>query len=102
MNGNLGDDFLKRYEYKVPGGKLLRAKIKIKENKIESLQVTGDFFLLPETDLEKLEKQLIGMRTDQDLIEEKIITFFSEMKTIIAGASSKDFVHVIISALKQS
>ena len=85
----------------MPGGKLLRAKIKIKENKIESLQVTGDFFLLPETDLEQLEKQLIGMRTDQDLIEEKISTFFSEMKTIIAGASPKDFVHVIISALKQ-
>ena len=101
MNGYLGDDSLKRYEYKVPGGKLLRAKIITKEDKIIFLQVTGDFFLLPETDLEKLETQLVGMSTNQDIVEEKIFTFFSEKKTIIAGATPKDFAHVIVSALKQ-
>lgn len=99
MNGNLGDDILNRYEYKVPGGKLLCAKVKTKENKIISIQVTGDFFLLPETDLEKLEKELIGMKTDPVVIKEKIVTFFTEMKTSIAGASPEDFAHVIISAL---
>ena len=91
---------MKRYEYKVPGGKLLCAKVKTEDNKISFIQFTGDFFLLPETDLEDLENQLMGDRIDADKITEKIIGFFQERKTVIAGAKPEDFAYVLNNALK--
>ena len=48
-----------RSEYKVPGGKLLRAKAEAEAGKIKFLQVSGDFFMSPETDLEELEDPLL-------------------------------------------
>ena len=91
---------MKRYEYKVPGGKLLCAKVKTENNKISFIQFTGDFFLLPETDLEDLEKQLIGISTNPDTISKKIVSFFKDRKTVIAGAKSEDFAFVLNNALK--
>ena len=93
---------MRKFEYKVPGGKLLRAKVKIKEEKITALQISGDFFLLPETDLEELEEQLIGIGTAPDPIKEKVTVFFSERHTTIVGASPEDFAHVINKAISSS
>ena len=67
---------MKRCEYKVPGGKLLCAKVEAEDDKITFLQISGDFFLLPETDLEDLEGQLLGLETDPESIREKVVTFF--------------------------
>ena len=63
--------------------------------------ITGDFFLLPETDLEELEKHLIGNTTDPDNISKKIVSFLKKKETVIAGAKPEDFVHVLNNALKQ-
>jgi lipoate-protein ligase A len=90
---------LKRFEYKVPGGKLLRAKVEDHDGRISFLQITGDFFLLPETDLEELESRLIGHSLDPKKISETIIDFFGAKKTTIAGACPADFAYVINSAL---
>jgi len=90
---------LKRFEYKVPGGKLLRAKVEDRDGRISFLQITGDFFLLPETDLEVLENKLIGYPVDAEKISETVASFFTERKTTIAGASPADFAYVINSAL---
>jgi len=91
---------MKRCEYKVPGGKLICAKAETKNNKITFLQFTGDFFLLPETDLEDLERLLMGTSTDPDEITEKIVGFLKERKTVIAGAKPEDFAHVLKEAIK--
>jgi lipoate-protein ligase A len=99
MNGVSGDKFLKRYEYKVPGGKLLCAKVETKDNHISFIQITGDFFLLPETDLEDLETQLVGMQITTEKIKDKVINFFNSRNTIIAGASPKDFAYIIERAI---
>ena len=91
---------MKRCDYKVPGGKLLCAKVETKDDKISFLQYTGDFFLLPETDLEDLEKQLIGTKTDPDLLRDIVVSFFTKRKTVIAGAKPEDFAYVLNEALK--
>ena len=91
---------MKRCEYKVPGGKLLCAKVETEDDKISFLQFTGDFFLLPETDLEELENRLIGQKTDPDTLRETIVSFFTEQKTTIAGAKPEDFAYVLNTALK--
>ena len=90
---------MKRCEYKVPGGKLLCAKVEVQDDKIVFLQISGDFFLLPETDLEDLEGQLLELEIDPESIREKVVTFFTERKTTIVGASPKDFAHVINTAI---
>jgi lipoate-protein ligase A len=91
---------MKRCEYKVPGGKLICAKAETQDNKITFLQFTGDFFLQPETDLEDLERHLIGTSTDPKEITQKIVDFLNKRKTIIAGAKPEDFAHVLNTALK--
>ena len=91
---------MRRFDYKVPGGKLLCAKVEAKDGTITFLQFTGDFFLLPETDLETLEERLLGHKTDPEKINETIVDFFTDRKTIIAGAEPEDFAYVLINALK--
>ena len=90
---------MKRCEYKVPGGKLLCAKLEVKDDKISYIQISGDFFLLPETDLEDLEVELIDMGTDPDTIKEKVSSFFGVRNTTIVGASPEAFAHVINTAI---
>lgn len=89
-----------RSEFKVPGGKLLRAKAEAEAGKINFIQATGDFFMTPETDLEDLEEKLLGTPVNPEAVREAVCTFFRERGTVITGASPEDFAHVIISALK--
>ena len=89
-----------RSEFKVPGGKLLRARVETIKGKITFVQVTGDFFMKPETDLEELEELLLGSPTEQDTIRETVCAFFGERGTVITGASPEDFALVINDALR--
>jgi len=92
---------VKKFEYKVPGGKLLRAKLEIGNGRITSLQLSGDFFMEPETDLEELETRLTGFKVEPAVyIEQTVLSFFTSHKTMIAGASPKDFAYVINQAVK--
>src|SRR5436189_1545085 len=43
-------------DYKAPGGKMLRIRIREKDGRIESAKISGDFFLIPEESLSKLER----------------------------------------------
>src|SRR5437660_9193784 len=45
-------------DYKAPGGKLLRVRLRETGGRIESAKISGDFFLLPEDRLAKLEIML--------------------------------------------
>lgn len=91
---------VKRFEYKVPGGKLLRAKVEVEDEKIRYLQLTGDFFMQPETDLEELEARLIGCPADPAAVERAITDFFSTKRTVMAGACPTDFAHVVNQAIR--
>ena len=90
-----------RSEYKVPGGKLLRAKASSEDGRITFLQVSGDFFMNPETDLEELETELLGGSSKKEDIDTAVKTFFDSKSTLIAGASPDDFVKVIVEALSR-
>lgn len=90
-----------KVEFKVPGGKLLRVKSEISDGKIDSIRVTGDFFMTPEEDLESLEEALIGQPADPRTIGEFVNKFFAERKTVMMGASPSDFAHIISESIKQ-
>jgi lipoate-protein ligase A len=92
---------VKRFEYKVPGGKLLRAKLEIENGRIMALQLSGDFFMEPETDLEELETKLTGFKAEPAAhVEATVVSFFTSHKTRMTGAGPKDFAYVINQAIK--
>ncbi len=51
-------------EYKVPGGKLVVADIAVVDGQLAGVQVSGDFFLEPDTALDLINKALHGLPAD--------------------------------------
>ena len=51
-------------------GKLIRIRAKFKDDKIEDIKITGDFYIYPENSIELLEEKLKGVRIED---VEKII-----------------------------
>lgn len=48
-------------EYKVPGGKLVVADLEVIDNQFRNVEISGDFFLEPETALESMTAAIEGM-----------------------------------------
>lgn len=46
-----------------------------RENTIDSITISGDFFLYPEEALEALEVQLIGTKLERDILKQDIDTY---------------------------
>ena len=47
---------------KVPNGKMLKVRVKFEKERIESIRITGDFFIHPEDSIEDLETAFKGSR----------------------------------------
>lgn len=87
-------------EYKVEGGKLVKAQVIIDGNRIRKVKVTGDFFLYPEELLEELEEVLIGNSLDEPSLTEVIRGIIEKRNATLLGVSPEDFVKCIIMAGK--
>ncbi len=51
-------------EYKSPGGKLVVADVEVAGGRLEQVNISGDFFLEPDSALEDINAALIGMSAD--------------------------------------
>ena len=51
-------------EYKVPGGKLVVVDLELADDHIAKVQVSGDFFLEPDTALDAIDAALCGLPAD--------------------------------------
>ncbi|HET7562954.1 MAG TPA: biotin--protein ligase [Rhodanobacteraceae bacterium] len=51
-------------EYKMPGGKLVVADLEVRAGKLAQVQISGDFFLEPDTALAVIDAALEGLRAD--------------------------------------
>jgi lipoate---protein ligase len=85
-------------DYKAPGGKMLRVRLKEKEGRIASAKISGDFFLIPEESLSKLEKMLEDVRLDERELRLLVDRFFRGTNAQGLGVSSDDFVKAILAA----
>ncbi len=90
-----------RAELKVPGGKLIRIECAVKNGKIVSAKITGDFFMHPEETINSLEKNLVGSSISDKDIERHVNESLKADITLI-GASNADFTSVIIQAIRGS
>ncbi len=89
-------------EFKVPGGKLIRARVEVVNGKVKFVRFTGDFFMTPEEDLEELENRLIGIEANPDGAREAVISYFKAKGTSIVGGTPEDFAHVLAMALRSA
>jgi len=89
---------MRRIDYKVPEGKLLRIEADIDNNTIKNIKIHGDFFIHPETGLIEIENSLKGSTID-DKLEDRLTILTKDMKMI--GVCAKDIVHVLKKFIKQ-
>ena len=92
---------LRAADYKAPGGKLVRVRLKEEDGIIRTVKITGDFFLIPEESLGKLEKILEDTPLREQELRLLVDRFFRGTGAQGLGVSSDDFVKAILSAREE-
>jgi hypothetical protein len=86
---------LKVADYKVHGGKMLKVKLVLNGQMIDSVTILGDFFLHPESAIETIEEKLRGCRVDIESLTNKIQGVLDEQTATIIGATALDIAKAI-------
>ena len=87
--------------YKAAKG-LIKVNVHVHEKTIDSIQISGDFFLYPEDCLWELEKALHGIETQRTHILTAIQRFFGEEQILTPGVTAEDFTQAILLAIKNT
>jgi len=85
-------------QYKVEGGKLVKAQLETEGTRIKKVKITGDFFLHPEELIEGLEKTMEGTTLYEQVLADRIEAFLKKNKAVLLGASPEDFARCIVMA----
>ncbi len=91
---------MKQFSYKVPGGKLIKVKIFVEDNRIRDITITGDFFLHPEECILAIEENLSDCQLEPDRILKQIDNALMSMDARLIGATPSDFVFAIMKAVE--
>lgn len=54
-------------EYKIPGGKLVVVDLAVRDGRLADVQVSGDFFLEPDSALDTIDAALCGLPAASDV-----------------------------------
>jgi len=92
----MGGTGLLSADYKGPGGKLVRVRLKQENGLISSVKITGDFFLVPEESLPKLEKMLEDVPIKEQELQILIDRFFRGTGAQGLGITADDLVKAIL------
>jgi len=85
-------------DYKALGGKLVRVRLSESNGIIAKVEITGDFFLVPEEDLPRLEAMLVGAKLDGPAVKTVVDDFFRKTHAEGLGVTRDDFVNAIVSS----
>lgn len=85
-------------DYKAPDGKLLRVRLRETDGRIESAKISGDFFLIPEDSLPKLEMMLEDVPLREQELKLLVDRFFRGTSAKGLGVAPDDFVKAILAA----
>lgn len=77
---------------------MVRVRLTERDGRIESVQLSGDFFLIPEDSLQKLVKMLVDVRLDEGELKLLLDRFFRGTQAQGLGVSPDDFVKAILAA----
>ena len=82
--------------YKVPDGKLLKVFLEKEEERIQTITITGDFFMYPEEKIEELERMLVGEELHEEKLHRSIQTFVEQEGLELFGVDIESLVQVIL------
>ena len=94
----MGGTTLLSADYKAPGGKLVRVRLIEADGLIESAKISGDFFLIPEDSLPKLEMMLEDVPLREQELKLLVDRFFRGTNAQGLGVAPDDFVKAILAA----
>lgn len=82
---------------KVPGGKLIRIEVEHDGRKINSVKITGDFFLHPEDALEDIERVISGasIKEAEREVAAKIAALVASKKVEMVGINPEAVARVV-------
>jgi len=83
--------------YKARGG-LIRTAQEIKENTIETIDISGDFQFYPKSELSGLEKELRKTKRKERKIIDKVENFYNKNKVESPGVEPEDVTDAILEA----
>ncbi|UCB58546.1 MAG: hypothetical protein JSV67_08065 [Thermoplasmatales archaeon] len=88
--------------YKIPNGKLLKIFLDYNEKNqlINNIKITGDFFAYPEEAIEKMENELKNTKLDKNILNEKIKNIIQENDIEFIGLNSEGLTNGILICLK--
>lgn len=84
---------------KVVGGKLLRVKSEFTDV-VQSVQLTGDFFLHPEEAVQKIEENLCGLsvKSTPEIFAERVHRALEEHHIQLIGVSPEDVANTLVAS----
>lgn len=87
-------------EFKAPKG-IIKVFVKLAEDVISQIQISGDFFMYPEEALDDLEQLLVGAKAERAELS-KLIEQFYEQRQIQTPMLTPDcFVEAIMRAVRR-
>ncbi len=88
--------------YKVPNGKLLKIFLDYNEknNLINDISVTGDFFAYPEEAIEIIEEKLRSTKLDKKILLERISSIINDGDIEFIGLNAEGLTQGILMCLK--
>ncbi len=86
------------YDHKVPGGKLVRIKMRVHDDRVTFIQILGDFFLHPEEAITALENAIVGKELSEPILLAAIESALQSETARLIGADSNDLVKAILLA----
>ena len=89
-------------DYKGPGGKLLRIRLTESQGQIRQVKISGDFFLVPEESLPKLEKMLEDTPISEKELRLLVDRFFRGTEAQALGITPDDLVKAILAAEQET
>jgi len=86
-------------EYKVLGGKMIRVTLEEKNDKIQRIAITGDFFYREEA-FPRFEQVLIGVKANEEAVRDAINSAYKKLGVVSVGVEPRDFVAAIMQTLR--
>jgi len=88
-------------EANLKSDKLIRTTLSIKDNYIDDIVISGDFFMMPSDSLPNLENALKGKKVDREELLTAVNGFFAAGSKVF-GIKPEDIVEVIFKARDNS
>ena len=86
-------------DHKVVGGKMFRVRVVLDDSVLKEVRIFGDFFLHPESALDRIEDMAVEYGGDMDLFQEELDRYLSGDDVEIYGADAREIRTAVENAI---